>query len=160
MVRKIPVGDKFALIDDEDYESVSQYTWYPSGDYAITSVYNSNGVRTTVTMHRLVFQVPGMIDHENQDGLDNRRSNLRCATNSQNQGNRFKPSGVYSSIYKGVTWDKRCNRWLSQIKIYNRSKHLGRFNDEAEAACAYDRAAIQHFGEFAYTNFPREDYDS
>jgi hypothetical protein len=62
------------------------------------------------------------------------------------------------SGYKGVSWNKSCKLWQARIKIADKERSLGYYFDKISAACAYDRAAIKHFGEFAKTNFPLEDY--
>lgn len=91
------------------------------------------------------------VDHRNHNTLDNRRSNLRVCTNSQNCANKKKASGK-SSGYKGVTWFKRDNCWKAQIKVNYRNIHLGYFDKEADAAAAYNKSAIRIFGEFALIN--------
>jgi len=104
-------------------------------------------------MHRFLMQPPpGMqIDHINGDGLDNRRCNLRLATNTQNRRNG-KAHSDGTSRFKGVCWDKFRGRWRADITFENRSIHLGRFHSETDAAIAYDAAARDLFGEFARLN--------
>ena len=161
-VRRIPVGDRFALVDAADYPSVAPFRWrllhgHNGKLYAYTTVTNG-----AVYMHRMLAETrPGdETDHENGDGLDNRRANLRTATRSQNKGNMGKPrrpdGSAHSSAYKGVSWDRSRGRWQAKIQANRRHKNLGRYDDEAEAARAYDVAALAHFGEFARLNFPRE----
>jgi len=79
-----------------------------------------------------------LIDHININPLDNRIENLRVATCSQNVRNQNKRKNC-SSKYKGVCWDKECNKWLSAIRINNKTKHLGRFDNEEEAHLAYKK---------------------
>jgi|TARA_R110000824_G_scaffold339059_1_gene525553 hypothetical protein len=125
-------------------------------------------------MHRMVMsRVLGrelarteQVDHINGNGLDNRRENLRLATNAQNHFNMPKArtyNGVApSSQYKGVHWSKRDKKWRAGIGSRNCSppsrKDLGKFDIEEDAARTYDKAAIELYGNFAYTNFPIEDY--
>ncbi len=107
-------------------------------------------------LHRLLKEVidPNLkVDHVDGDGLNNRLDNLRVATNSQNSMNSRKQLGC-SSIYKGVCWDKKNNKWHSGITINKRQMNLGRFSSEIDAARAYDSAAMEYFGEFAKLNFP------
>ncbi len=93
------------------------------------------------------------IDHANGDTLDNRRCNLRFATRSQNQMN--KPPAGGTSAFKGVYRLRSGPRpWRACIRVGGRRLHLGLFAREEDAARAYDAAARQHFGEFAYLNFP------
>jgi len=97
------------------------------------------------------------IDHINQIKDDNRIENLREATRSQNGMNRSSYNGT-ASQYKGVGWHKHANKWNAYIQINGKKIHLGYFTIEIEAARAYDRAAIEHFGIYANLNFPIEDY--
>jgi len=92
----------------------------------------------------------GEIDHINLDKSDNRWSNLREATHSQNTMNRPRRIDNTSGC-KGVVWDRSRNKWAARIKLPERNKHLGRFSDREDAARAYELAALEHFGEFART---------
>jgi HNH endonuclease len=94
------------------------------------------------------------VDHKSGDGLDNRRENLRICTSSQNQANRRKWQGT-SSQFKGVGWVRRVGKWQAQLSVNRKGVHLGYFTDEVEAGMAYDSAAREHFGAFAFTNFPQ-----
>jgi hypothetical protein len=95
------------------------------------------------------------VDHINHDGLDNRRANLRLATPSQNLGNK-RPQRGGSSPYKGVSlqtsWHPIGRPWKASIDIDGRTKSIGYFATEVEAANAYDEAAIAKWGDFALTN--------
>lgn len=140
-----------ALVDVDDYPIVAGYTWRVfeapgDGPYAQTSVF-INGVRTTRRMHRILSSVE--VDHQNRNGLDNRRANLRPATRSQNTANTRGKGG--KSPYKGV--HKSGHNWRAQITVNYRKHQLGSFKSDLEAARAYDVAARQFFGEFAFTNF-------
>lgn len=157
-MKKIPLGNNkgFALIDDEDFELVSQHKWrIQQGnhtDYAKGNIKRA-GKGTTMYMHRLLMGEPKDkgIDHIDGDGLNNQRENLRICTRSQNQMNRQKTRG--SSQFKGVSWNKDRGKWLAQIKKDGKRQHLGRYDSLVDAARAYDKAALELFGEFAYLNF-------
>ena len=95
------------------------------------------------------------IDHKDRDCLNDKESNLRVVTRSQNQMN-MSPQKGSSSKYLGVSWNEPRCKWRAVITVNNKTKHLGRFIDEEEAAKAYDQAAIQYFGEFANLNFKGE----
>jgi hypothetical protein len=94
-----------------------------------------------------------VVDHVNGDGRDNRVSNLRAATYSQNSQNRRKSKKRCGSKYKGVWLDKRSGRWRAQICFDGDRRHLGYYGEEEAAARAYDRAAVRYHGEFARVNF-------
>jgi len=108
-------------------------------------------------MHNEVIRPPkGLInDHINRNGLDNRKANLRPVTRAQNTLNRlytFKRKGSPSK-YKGVTWHKYTKKWQVQICYAGKHKFVGYFNNEIEAAKAYDKAARKFHGDFAVLNF-------
>lgn len=155
---EIPLGGReaagrVALIDIDDYESVAERAWHvheskrPGSNYG---PYAANKTKKKIYMHSLVTGWPA-VDHENHNGLDNRRRNLRPATKAQNGANQQKQAGS-SSQYKGVSWSKRSGRW----RAYITGKHIGYFRTEELAAKAYDRAATKKFGEYALLNFPTE----
>lgn len=154
---------RVALVDDEDYDLVMQYRWNvyekpatatrrASGPYAIANVGYGRSDRRTARMHNLIMGRP-YIDHENHDGLDNRRSNLRPATYPQNGANQRAQEGR-SSRYKGVTRTKGRKPWRAVIKVHQKFREIGEYTSELQAAYAYDAAAREAFGEFACTNFP------
>lgn len=92
------------------------------------------------------------IDHINGVKSDNRWSNLRLATNSQNQANKERGCRRSSSKYKGVSYAKGQDRWQSYLRQNGRKIHLGTHQCQTAAALCYDRAAIDKFGEYALTN--------
>lgn len=150
-----------AIVDDEDYERVAAHKWNAmvvrrndgsARVYAMRVIRKPDGGRTTVYLHRVIMGAPvGMdIDHVNGDGLDNSRSNLRACTRSENMRNRRPQGGA--SKYKGIHWHKRDSKWRAQIVVNGRSRHLGLFSSEVDAACAYNVAATKLFGEFALLN--------
>jgi hypothetical protein len=97
------------------------------------------------------------IDNINNVRDDNRIENLREATRSQNNRNSSSRKGS-TSKYLGVSWHKASNKWRARIEVDGKSYYLGYFTVEEDAARAYDRAAIKHFGIYANLNFPMEDY--
>lgn len=91
------------------------------------------------------------IDHRDGDGLNNQRHNLRPATTRQNGQNRRKVAAA-SSAFKGVSFHLRDRKWQARIKVSAARIQLGYFESEADAARAYNAAALKYFGEFASLN--------
>lgn len=138
-----------ALVDDEDFERVSEHNWSvwvtPTVKYAQGTINNK-----TILLHEFIMN-DTFIDHTNHDGLDNRKINLRKATPSQNGINR-RPYANKSSAFKGVSYDKKSGKWYAYIQQNQKSKSIGRFVSETKAAEAYNHMAQKLFGEFAYLN--------
>lgn len=160
MSREIPLSQgKVAIVDDEDFEWLSQWKWSAArrgkpGNrqiwYAVRCVWD--GERNhAILMHRLIAgAVRGeLVDHRNHDGLDNRRVNLRAGTQSHNMANSRRHLDSVSK-FKGVWWHKQNRKWCAEFK----GKKLGLFADEATAAKAYDKAALAHWPDYAAINFP------
>lgn len=106
--------------------------------------------------HRLAWlwnhgELPARLDHIDRDPSNNRIENLRPCTQSQNLSNSTKRSGG-SSRWKGVYWHKCSNKWMARIQVNGKTKYLGIFATEADAAQAYNLAAHETFGEFANLN--------
>jgi hypothetical protein len=94
-----------------------------------------------------------VVDHRNSDGLDNRRENLRIATKTQNAFNSRKRKNATSQFH-GVHFKKLSDKWVACIQYRKKRMWLGYFENEIEAARAYDRAALKYRKEFARLNFP------
>jgi hypothetical protein len=151
-----------ALVDDEDFPLVAPHKWqlYSAKGrrtkYAITTV-----AKRTIYMHRLILGVgPEVrVDHgRHQDGaavVDNRRANLRVASQRDNTRNARKALTRAASRYKGVSLSltrRGTRRWRARITLAAGTLHLGYFTSERRAAEAYNAAAQRHFGEFAVLN--------
>lgn len=146
----------FALVDECD-AALSCYNW--SALVRSNTTYASryvriNGRRNRVLLHREIMNPNRKltVDHVNRNGLDNRRKNLRVCTKTQNLGNQRKCRKSLS-IFKGVCFDKRVQKWFAAIHINKKGIYLGSFVNQVDAAKAYDRAATIHFGQFACLNF-------
>jgi hypothetical protein len=152
-----------ALVDDADFEALSRWHWsVKEADgrwYAVRGTCRgprNSPVKHQIKMHRQILGVDDpsvLIDHRNGNGLDNQRGNLRIATNAQNGYNARKRHGTTTSKYKGVTWDTARGKWTASIMVSRRRYALGRFENEEDAARAYDDAAQRWFGEFSRLNF-------
>ena len=148
--------NQVALIDDEDFELVSQYKWYAlwsrgvNSFYAASKVYTQNGKQSTLLMHRLIMhaQRGQQVDHINHLTLDNRRYQLRLCSSPQNQHNSGKKVNNTSG-YKGVFWDASKSKWIAMIRVHPMRIHLGRYSNPEDAYAAYCAASLQHHGQFA-----------
>lgn len=164
--KEIPLTQgKVALVDDEYFDELSKYKWYTLRDhhynrfYAIRHEKKEDGIFTLINMHRQILNYPAeMIDHVNHDGLDNRRSNIRVCTNSENQhnSNARKRNKNNTSGFRGVSWNTTAKRWRAAIKKNLKDIFLGYFSTAEEAGHAYDKKAKELFGEVAVLNFPQE----
>jgi hypothetical protein len=151
--------NKVALVDDCDFEAVDRFCWsaqwaYNGNFYASTRIPKT---KLKMTMHVFLLgnridERKYIIDHIDGNGLNNVRSNLRFCTRAQNRVNS-KIVRMTDSIYRGVSWNESMNKWTAFIGIDYKTKYLGHFNNEISAALAYDKAAKNYHGEFAYLNF-------
>lgn len=160
-MREIPLTQgQVALVDDEDFERLNTYKWHAHkmGNTYYAARTGPRPDRHFIYMHHQIIGRPGTgceIDHQDGNGINNQRYNLRLVTHEQNTMNRRSTKGV--SRFKGVSWHKDRNKWLSQIQTSRKRKYLGYFNSEEDAARAYDAAALEYFGEFAALNFQPEE---
>lgn len=161
-MKRIPLTQgQFALVDDEDFERLSVWPWHAQWNgntrsfYARRNSKYSKGVkRHAVFMHREILGLTqgdrsALGDHVNRDTLDNRHTNLRVATLSENIWNSGKRRNG-SNPYKGVYWHSTRNCWCSAIAINGKLKHLGVFPTPELAHEAYAKAAIDHRGQFSH----------
>jgi len=142
-MKRIPLTQgKFAIVDDENYEWLMQWEWYAHHDkntwYARRNIGHKPNQKA-ILMHRLILNTPKGYesDHRDGDGLNNTIENLRVCTTAQNQHNSHRIWGV--SKFRGVCWHTRVKKWMAQIKLNGKKKHLGYFATEGEAAVAYDK---------------------
>lgn len=150
----IPLSNgSFTLIDIDNFDVVCTHRWHLNKKDRSTSYAASVIDGEKIKLHQLLLgKIDGFIvDHINGDGLDNRRSNLRLVTQSQNHMNQKKRKDG-TSPFKGVGWDKIKGKWRAFIRKDGFQITIGHFNSEEEAALAYDQKAKKLFGEFARTN--------
>lgn len=149
---------KFAIVDDADFDWLNRFKWYAHKGagtyYAVRHSAQIAGKRFHVDMHRVILGLNRgdkcQCDHRDHNGLNNQRSNLRICTRQQNNYNQKSRQG--SSKFKGVRWRKGEHKWETRIQHKKRRICLGFFNNEIEAAEAYNVAAQKLFGEFAKLN--------
>jgi hypothetical protein len=157
---------KEAIVDDSDFDLLSQWNWYAvnnsdRGFYAVANMEPGKPTR----MHRFLLSINDpkiFVDHINHNGLDNQRVNLRTCTRLQNQRNR-RSNKNSSSQYIGVSScvhkkrGKEYKYWQSAIKTGEKSINLGLFpftaEGEIQAAIVRDEASKKYHGEFANLNF-------
>lgn len=143
------------LVDECDRVLIEKYTWHVFNEktpYPRATVKKEDGSFELLFLHRIILNISDpkvFADHINGNKLDNRRCNLRLSTHLQNTKNR-KSYENSTSEYVGVSWHKHASKWRAMIK----SKHLGYFDTQEDAAKAYDKAAKEIHGEFANLNFP------
>lgn len=138
---------KFSLVDDSDFDFLNQWKWhYNAQGYAIRRQWFKGGSSKFIRMHRLINETPNDLetDHINRNKLDNRRSNLRSVTKSQNSINKGLKS-TNTSGCKGVVFDKRRSKWFAQIMLNQKNKFLGYFDYFGDAVKARKKAeSIYH----------------
>jgi hypothetical protein len=146
-----------ALVDDEDYQYLSQFDWYAckcDNKYYARRSARVDGKDIKIYMHREILGLERgqriFVDHKDRDGLNNQRSNIRLATCSQNNANKDITLGV--SGYRGVSWFKPTRKWVARIKNGGKFISLGYFDKPEMAAAAYNTAALKFYGEFASLN--------
>ncbi|MCK5235985.1 MAG: hypothetical protein KAR06_03285 [Deltaproteobacteria bacterium] len=147
-------GEKlYALVDDEDFERVSQFKWHCSKDIAGFKYASRASEEGTILMHRFIMGASKgqKVGHKSKDGLNNQRENLRVCTWTQIQAGK-KNGKNNQTGYKGVSWFAEREHYIARIGKKNKMVYLGSFDDPVEAAAAYNKAAQELHGEFAELN--------
>lgn len=145
------------IVDDADYEELSAFKWRTQGPMGKAGlVYAVKGSQGTgsILMHRAITNCPiGMeVDHLNENGLDNRRSNLRVCTHAENIARSNTAPSINPTGYRGVFKAPKANTYQAKLGLVK----LGWFRLPETAARAYDAAAREKYGDFAVLNFPGE----
>ena len=164
---EIEISGYRVLIDEEDYNLIKEYKWTVNAPkkanekYYVQYDFYENGVHHAILMHRLImgcrYGDKLFVDHINGNTLDNRKCNLRVCDIAENTRNQQKHKDS-NNPYKGIKYSKRDKLWCARIQFNKKRIYIGYSKDPIEAAKAYDRKAIELHGEFAYTNFPKENY--
>lgn len=143
---------KESIIDLSDLQRVLRHRWCAARTGALYVQGRVEG--KMLPLHRFIMRPAASveIDHKNGDGLDNRKSNLRVCPGTENRFN-LKRYSNNTSGFKGVSWNRRCGKWISYISSGGRRRHLGLFRSKHKAARVYDAEARILFGEFARLNF-------
>jgi hypothetical protein len=148
-------ANAWCIIDASDIPIVANRKWHVwkkprQCAYAYSTIRKADGCNSVIQMHRIITAAHTNlnVDHRDGDGLNNRRSNLRVCTPSQNSQNRKTRKDSKSGV-KGVFWDSRREKYLAYIFVLGARKHLGYFTEKSEAARAYETAARTYFGDFA-----------
>lgn len=143
----------YALIDKEDYHLIVGSSWHYCNGYAVSTPRLNENKKF---MHRVILGLEDktlVVDHINGNKLDNRRSNLRICTQSQNRRNtKYHTDSAVQ--YKGVCISKS-GKFKATIAVNYKQHHIGYFNTAMEAAKAYDYVAVKLHDEFANLNFPK-----
>ena len=137
---EIPEGCCVYVAKSHGYVALVKYAGVVDGEYRYNRIY----------LHRYIARAPkgAQVDHINGNRLDNRSANLRVCTNAQNSRNK----GPQKGKYKGVHWSKTGKHWVAQITKNYKVRHLGCFKTAEAAALAYNEAAKELHGEYAYLN--------
>lgn len=158
-MREIPLTRGYvAMVDDEDYERVSNIHWHAvihrKKVYAQRPLYKQTG---PASLHRFILDAPKgfEVDHIDGNSLNCTRKNMRLCDHYGNSQNRAT-STLSKSGFKGVYWDKGRRKWKAEIQAYKRTYKLGRYALVEDAARAYDAKARELHGQFARLNFPND----
>lgn len=143
------VKDQEIIIDEEIFYEIMKYKWHKRKNYFRGEV---NGKRVGLSNFIMNYYKDDIIDHINNNPLDNRKSNLRIVTVHQNSMNCSSNKNS-TSKYIGVSFDKKSKKWRSHIRPNGKQIHLGTFSDEIEAAKVRDTATKKYFGENGKLNF-------
>lgn len=153
-------GHKWTLVDADDYQRLNKYSWWlrerREGHYYAFRSTRVDKKHRTYSMHREIMGVHEShynsknvhVDHINSKGLDNRRSNLRLCTPSQNLANMSKRKKKCQSKFKGVDRNNSKSNWRARVQCNGVRYNLGAFKTQEEAVKAYNKKAKKLFREF------------
>lgn len=137
------------IVDDEDYEECNYLNWYLRGKNS-TNIYTHIPMTGIISLCNFLMKTKRVkYDHIDRNFLNNQKSNLRVCTDSQNNANRKYPNKT--SKYRGVSWSVY-GYWVAAIKFNKKATYIGSYHSEEEAAIAYNKKALELFGDFAVLN--------
>lgn len=146
MVKSIFLQDgEEIFVDDEDYERVNQHTWFKDYSHNTRMIGTFLPDRKRISLTNFIKEKSFQKEKSNnftKDNLSNKRNHSRWS----------RPSYKSISKYKGVTWRKNRKKWIAFIKVDEKSKYLGSYNSEDEAAIAYNNAVMEYWGGNGYLN--------
>lgn len=154
MTKEIPINSKngisgYALVDDSDYNILSAFSWNITSNGYVCSRIGGK----VVNIHKMILKNVKEVDHINRNKLDNRRCNLREATRSQNNANHeIQKNNTLGYRGVGRVTQGTINPYYATIKVNGKNIYLGVFKTIEKAALAYNKAALEYFGEFANLN--------
>lgn len=163
----IPLTKGYSAIVDNEDADLADFKWYTYvGKHTCYAMRKKRVTKrqSTVLLHQVILTrmlgrdlVKGeMCDHQDGNGLNNTRTNLRLATKAENMRNQ-RLSQANTSGYKGVSWDKYREKWRAYIMPNKKQRFLGHFDTPEEAHAAYCAAALELFGEFANFGLSSQD---
>jgi len=135
----------FTLVDDKDFEYLNQWKWHKMSNGYSARAIQKDGKMKFILMHRFIMETKKKmeVDHINMDKLDNRRSNLRNVTSSQNKV-LIPMLSTNTSGYRGVHWAEKLKKWIARISVNNKSIYLGCFKKVEDAVKAYNDSVLIH----------------
>jgi hypothetical protein len=130
----------WAIVDASYYRQASKFRWHRTAQgYAARRDYSQGRPGTMVLMHRDVLGLkkgdPRQGDHKNRNKLDCRKRNLRVVNPGHN-GHNIMRRGNFTSQFRGVSWDKKTNKWVATVHAAGKKHVAGYFTDENLAARA------------------------
>lgn len=152
MTAKIPLQNgEYAIVDKEDYERCMEHTWtYHNKLKTVNATINGATVQLT-SFIRNFTKTEEFIMHKDGNNLNFTKNNLIDANGSERIQNN-KGHSNSTSMYKGVSWDKSRSKWVVQARALGKNVYIGRFDNEDEAAKAYNEYINEQYGEHAYKN--------